>query len=487
MTDSIRKVGLGIVALMMLLCAQLTYVQLGRAEELNADPANIRLVLRDFTRGRGPIVTADGVVIADTVVVDDEIGFQRRYPFGPLYAHITGYQSLRYGLSGLERSYDAALLGREFQLQFGDLGTILTAEDPEGTLVTTIDSIGQTAARDALGDRTGSVVVIDVKTGGLVAMYSNPTYDPTYLALHDANATEVAFDAFNADPTNPMRSRAYRERYAPGSTFKVVTTGIALDTGVATPDRVFPRLKELELPLTDRTLSNFGDQTCGGTLAQSFRDSCNTTFGQLGLDLAEQFASEVEQYGINTAPPPLDLDPPSVRSEGPIRGTFEREAPLFAQAGIGQGPVAVTPLAMALVAQGVANGGQILVPHLMGEIQDRDGQVVERWAPRRWKTAMSPSAAADVTAMMIDVVANGTGTRAQIPGVQVAGKTGTAQQPGGAPHAWFIGFAPAASPQYAIAVIVERGGELGDDATGGRVAAPVAQQVLSTLLSHRTP
>jgi peptidoglycan glycosyltransferase len=486
MIAPIRRVGLGIITLLGLLVGQLTYVHLVRAEELNEDPANIRLVLRDFARGRGPIVTADGVVIARTVTVDDDIGFQREYPFGGLYAHLTGFQSLRYGLTGLERTYDSVLLGRSFDLQFGDIGSIFTAEDPEGTLRITVDSRAQTVAREALDGRRGSVVVLDVQTGGVVAMFSNPSYDPNLIATHDPNAAEAFFDAFNDDPSNPMRSRAYRERFPAGSTFKVVTTGIALDSGVATADRVFPELTELELPLTDRTLSNFGGNRCGGTLAESFRNSCNTTFGQLGLDLGEQLAIGIERFGLNTSPPAFDLDPETVRSIGPERGTFKAEAPLFAQAAIGQGAIAVTPLDMAMIAQAVANGGVMLAPHMMTEIENERGEVVERYAPVRYSVAMTPATAATVTEMMIDVVNNGTGTAAQIPGVQVAGKTGTAQlgdrtQP---PHAWFVGFAPAAAPRYAIAVIVENGGDLGSEATGGRVAAPVAATVLSTILSQ---
>lgn len=484
MTVSIRRVGLGIVVLMGLLAGQLGYVHLVRAERLNADPANIRLVLRDFARSRGPVLTIDGEIIARTVEVDDEYGFQREYPKAGLYAHITGFQSLRYGLTGIERVYDDTLLGKRFEIGFGDLATILASEKPEGTVVLTVDSLAQQVAKDALDGNRGSVVVLDVETGGVVAMYSNPTFDPNLIAVHDPNAAEAFFDSYVDDPANPMRSRAYRERFPPGSTFKVVTTGIALDAGVSASDRRYPELVELELPLTDRTLSNFGDNRCGGTLAESFRDSCNTTFGQIGLDLEEQFAVGVERYGINTGPPPIDLSDPMTRSEGPVRGSFKAEAPLFAQAAIGQGPVAVTPMEMALVAQCVANGGRMLVPHFMHELQDRNGRVVERSTPQVFKTAMTAQSAALITAMMIDVVNNGTGTAAQIPGIQVAGKTGTAQQPGGAPHAWFVGFAPAQAPRYAIAVIVERGGDLGDDATGGRVAAPIAAQVFSKLLSQ---
>lgn len=482
LADPIRRVGIGLLVLMGLLVGQLTYVQIGRADDLNADPGNVRIVLRDFARSRGPILTIDGEIIAQSVPSDDEYDYQRVYPDGELYAHLTGYQSLRYGTTGIERTYDDELLGKSFTIGFDGIDDILTSNDPEGQVVLAIDSTGQRAARDQLAGNIGSVVVLDVRTGGVVTMYSNPTYDPNAIAHHDANVAAEFFDAYVADPTNPMRSRAYRERYPAGSTFKVVTTGAGIDAGVTDPTKRYPELTELELPLTDRTLSNFDGDECGGTLAESFRDSCNTTFGQIGLDLGEQLPPAVERWGVNVAPPPLDLSPGMVESLGPEAGTFKAEAPLFAQAGIGQGRVAVTPMTMAMVAQCVANDGQMLVPHFMAELRDRDGAIVERATAERWRRCTSATTADAITTMMVDAVANGTGTRAQIPGVTVAGKTGTAQQPDGPPHAWFIGFAPAEAPRYAIAVLVERGGGLGDDATGGRVAAPIARNVLAALL-----
>ncbi len=479
----IRRVGLGIVALMVVLVGQLTYVQLGRADQLNADPSNVRVVLRDFARSRGPILTIDEAVVARSVPIADEYGFQREYPDGPLYAHISGFQSLRFGLTGIEQQYDDVLLGKTFKIGFGDLDNLITVDDPEGTVVLAVDSVAQATARAALGSNRGSVVVLDVRTGGVVAMYSNPTYDPNAIANHDPNVAGEFFDAYVDDPANPMRSRAYRERYPAGSTFKVVTTGVGIDQGVTNPTQQYPELEQLELPLTDRTLSNFGGNECGGTLAESFRDSCNTTFGQVGLDLGELFPPGVEQYGINTAPPPIDLSPPMVESLGPVAGTFDTDAPLFAQAAIGQGPVATTPMAMAMIAQCVASGGTMLVPQFMAEIRDQDGKTVERAQRSVYAQCMTPTTAAAVTTMMVDVVENGTGTAAQLDNVVVAGKTGTAQQPGGAPHAWFVGFAPADAPQYAIAVVVERGGDLGDEATGGRVAAPIAREMFATLLT----
>jgi peptidoglycan glycosyltransferase len=281
-----------------------------------------------------------------------------------------------------------------------------------------------------------------------------------------------------------MLARAWRELYPPGSTFKTVTASTALTDNVDV-DKQFPFLTELPLPLTTATLRNFGGERCGGSLEESFIESCNTTFGQVGLDLGEQLATGIQRFGVNSDAPPSDLDPNVVRSVGPKQGSFKANAPLFAQAAIGQGQVAVTPMQMALVAESVATGGVILRPHVADRIEDIDGNTVRTIGPREWRRAMDPATAATMKQFMLQVVERGTGTAAQIPGIQVAGKTGTAETaPGENPHAWFIAFAPADHPKYAIAVLVEHGGTdgIGAETTGGRVAAPIAASVLRTLL-----
>jgi peptidoglycan glycosyltransferase len=214
----------------------------------------------------------------------------------------------------------------------------------------------------------------------------------------------------------------------------------------------------------------------------SFTVSCNTTFGQLGLQIGDQFVPGMARFGIGQSPP-IDVRPGAVPSVGPPAGSFQSNQPQFALAGIGQGAVAVTPLQMALVAEGLANGGVILEPHVAAEVRDANDKLVRRVGPSPWMTATTPQVAQVVTQMMIQVVKNGTGTGAQIPGVTVAGKTGTAQSgTNQSPHAWFVAFAPAEAPRYAVAVIVEHGGNAGSEATGGRVAAPIAAQMLKLAL-----
>jgi penicillin-binding protein A len=328
------------------------------------------------------------------------------------------------------------------------------------------------------------VVVLDVNTGGVVAMYSNPTFDPNVLATHVTKNAELARQFLLAAPDNPLLARAWREIYPPGSTFKTITAATALADGIDVKKN-FPQLKELPLPLTNISLENFGGERCGGSLEESFVESCNTTFGQVGLDLGNRLPIGAQRFGIGTKPPPSDLDPSIVASIGQKAGTFKTDKPRFAQAAIGQGPVAVTPLQMALVAEAVATGGVMYQPHVVQKIEGPNGAVVRQVPTKEWKQAMDPATAATLKQYMIQVVQRGTGTAAQIPGIEVAGKTGTAEtgtdQP---PHAWFIALAPAEAPRYAVAVLVEHGGSSGTDdaATGGRVAAPVAAQVLKALL-----
>jgi len=483
MNRGIRRVGTAVVALLLVIVGQLTYLQIIHAEDLENDPRNNRAALRDINRARGDIVSADGEVLATSVESDDgtDFEYQRLYPLGGLTAQVVGYQSFVVGSTGIERSYNNDLVGRSPELN--SLGDVLRGKETTGTVVLALRTAVQRVAAEMLGDQRGSVVVLDVRTGGIVAMYSNPTYDPQPLAGHDTKAVNDYYTALSSNPAKPDLPRAYREIYPPGSTFKVVTSAVAFDAGVATPDTVYPTLNALQLPLTTNVLRNFGGATCGGTVFESFVASCNTTFARMGLDLGDRFPPGLERFGVEGEEPPLDVFPGAVANTGLEGADFDTDAPLFAFAGIGQGTVATTPLEMAMVAAAVANGGVMLRPYAAKEIRNQDGAVVERFGPTAWKTAMSPATAQSLRAMMEAVVARGTGTRAQIAGVAVAGKTGTAQNSSGDPHAWFIGFAPAEAPQYAVAVLVENGGSIGSEATGGAVAAPIAAAVLEAALA----
>ncbi|MGH9040442.1 MAG: peptidoglycan D,D-transpeptidase FtsI family protein, partial [Acidimicrobiia bacterium] len=424
MNRQIRRVGLVVAACFVALFVQLNYLQVVSAGRLANHPRNVRAVLRDYSAPRGDILTPDGEVVAHSTEVDDEFERQRSYPTGSLFGHVSGHFSFNVGASGVEEIYSRDLAGRTPELAFKHLGDWLIGKEPVGNVVLSITAAAQRAAQAALGDRVGSVVVLDPVTGDVLALWSNPSYDPTPLAGHKAREVQDAYDAMNADPAKPMLARAFRERYPPGSTFKVVTAAAALEAGVATPDRRFPAMRSLDLPQSDKVLRNFGSSSCGGDLIEVFRRSCNTAFAQLGLDLGEKLAEGAKAFGIGENVP---FDLREARSAGPVPGTFDRNQPSFANAAIGQGDVTVTPLQMAMVAGAIANGGVLMAPHVAHEVRDPDGRVVRRLEPTEWKRAVSPETAAAVGRMMVEVVRNGTGRAAAVPGVTVAGKTGTAQ------------------------------------------------------------
>ena len=483
MNVGIRRVGIAVTALMLLLVAQLTYLQVVDAKTLSHDPRNGRDILKDLRAPRGTIVSADDQILAISKPINDVYKLQREYPLGALVSQIVGYQSLVVGTTGLEKTYNDVLTGRgQSKLGLRDVVDFLRGTKRVGNLKTSLRVDVQLVAKNALGEQKGSVVVLDPKTGEIVAMYSNPTFDPQPLAGHTADPVQQYFDLLKSAPDNPALPRAYREIYPPGSTFKVVTTTAALDAGKTTLDRVFPTNRSLPIPQSDRPIGNFGGSSCGGNLTQAFVRSCNTVFAQLGLDLGNQFPPAMRKFGIYDTPP-LDIAPGSVASTGPAFGGFENNKPRYALAGIGQGDVFTTPLQMALVASAIANNGLVMRPHVGTAVIDDQGRLITSIKRVLWRRATSPATAAAVRQLMIEVVQRGTGTAAQIDGITVAGKTGTAQTvPGENPHAWFVAFAPADQPRYAIAVIVEHGGNVGGDATGGHLAAPIAQKILKYLL-----
>jgi peptidoglycan glycosyltransferase len=481
----IRRVGYAVIVLILLLVGQLTYLQVVDANNLANDPNNVRKQLKDYNRARGKILTFDGQIVAASAPTTGDFKYRRIYPQVGLFAHVAGYQSFvnLVGSTGVEESYNRALTGQDASLQLENLGNILQGKADTNDVILSLTESAQKTAEAALGGQRGSVVALDVQTGAVLAMYSNPTFDPNGLTVHDSLAVQNTFNAINSDANGkPALQRAYRDRYPPGSTFKVITTKSALETGTATPNTTFDFTDGFDIPGTSTKLSNFGGETCGGTLVQSLIESCNATFAQLGYEMGDAFAPAMQQCGINGAPP-IDLSPSAEESVGPEVGADKAR---FALAGIGQGDVFTTPLQMALIAEGIANGGVIKEPHVVAELRNSDGKTVKTIEPADWTTCMQPTTAAALKNMMVEVVNQGTGTNASMAdeGIQVAGKTGTAETTDGErPHAWFIAFAPAEAPRFAVAVIVEHGGSSQSETTGGAVAAPIAKQMLQNLLA----
>jgi peptidoglycan glycosyltransferase len=483
----IRRLTIALLACFTVVFIQLNVVQVVRADRYNQSPTNDREAVRDFSRDRGSIITADQVVVAESIDSGDRFKKQRRYPTGALFGHVTGYLSFVYGSDGVERTYNDVLAGRTPELQLENLDDLFSDRSNVGDVILTLRADLQQVARDALGEQEGSVVLLDPRSGAVKAMWSFPAYDPNLLAGHDFDEVGAVRTFLLADPRNPLLANSYRENYLTGSTFKVVTASAALESGVYTLDSFFPPTDSYTPPQTDNPIQNYEGSTCGGTFPEVFRRSCNTAFAEMSVTVGpEIMVDKAEDYGFNMAPP-FDLPRPAESSFGTV-DFFEDNLPLLAIGGFGQGETMATPLGMALVAAGVANGGVIMEPHVVAETRGPDGNLLERTEPQPWRTAIEPDLARTMTDLMVQVVNDGTARCCMqlAGGVQAAAKTGTAQlNPEGEPpasHAWIIAFAPAEAPRFAIAVMVKATPEV-TAGTGGTVAGPIARQVLDAALA----
>lgn len=483
MNAPIRRVSTLVALLFAALLLSSTYIQFVQAKELQDRPDNRRTLLANYARERGQILVG-GTPIAKSVTSDDELKWLRTYPGKQLYAPITGYYSFTYGAGGgIEGAEDALLSGSSDKLFYRRVSDILTGKEQTGaSLELTVNAKAQAAADKALGSQRGAVVALDPRTGAILAMVSHPSYDPSVLSSHDTAAVQKAWKQLNDDPDRPMVNRAIAGNlYPPGSTFKVVTAAAALESGKWTEESVIPGPATLDLPLTDADLPNDFRGNCGPgdktTLLHALQISCNTAFGWLGMQLgADDFRSQAAKFGIgDRLSVPMTVTPSSVPAE--------LNAPQLAQSAIGQYDVRMTPLQIAMISAGVANNGVVMKPYLVDKVTSSDLEVIDQADPEQLSQAVSADTAGALTRMMQAVVESGTGRAAQISGVDVAGKTGTAQtQKGKPPHAWFTGFAPADDAKVAVAVVVEDGGTAGNEAAGGRVAAPIAKAVMEAVL-----
>ena len=501
-SKQIRNLGVFLVVIYVALFLQVNRITVFEAEELQENPGNNREIRRDFDSPRGSVTTADGVLLAQSQETDGSGRFERQrvFPQGDLYGHITGYYGFSIGAAGLEDAYNDELAGRTIDFDLQDIGDFFVDRERVGNLTLSIRDDVQQAARQALGDREGSVVALDPRSGAVLALWSFPSYDPNPLSSHDLGAAAEANTALNANEENPKLSRAYQQIFFPGSTFKVVTAAAGVERAGVTPqDPDYPPATSYRATEGGRELRNFDGNTCGGTLFVILQQSCNSAFAQMGVEQVggDGMIEAAEAFGFNDEVP-FDLPDPASsvfpRSiENPDTGeetTLDQNRGVLAQLSIGQNGVSATPLQMALVAAGVANDGVIMSPYVVQEIRDDQDEVVDETEPDEWRTAMSRATSATLREAMVSVVDEGSAERLDDelpPSYVVGGKTGTAQLGTDPPrsHTWIIGFAgpPNQPAEVAVAVIVE-GQEGASESTGGTVAAPIAGSVLSAALEQ---
>jgi len=482
MNKELKRVSTVVLLMFVSLFLSSSIIQVVAADGLKADGRNSRTLYASYSAERGPILV-DGQPIAYSQPVDDDFKFQRVYTNGPLYAPVTGYLTLNQGNTGLESALNSDLTGTSNNQFFDQVNAILTGQNPKGASVeTTIDPVVQQAAWDALGDYEGAVIAIRPKTGEIIAMVSKPTFDPNGLAVHDTNAVIDLYNQLLDDPLDPLINRTLAgDLDPPGSTFKLVTTSAALESGKYTPDTAFPNPAELTLPESNSVIGNSDGGTCGSgetaTIATALRLSCNIPMAELGLDLGYRaILDQANDFGFNES---IDVPLTSTPSYYP-RVLDDPQTMLSA---FGQGEVRASPLQMAMVSMAIANGGVLMKPNLVESVVSSNLTTIQSFEPEIYKQAISQQTAATMTQLMVEAVANGAANTATIDGVDVAGKTGTAQNDGDNPYTlWFTGFAPANDPEVVVAVVVQNGGGLGQDGTSSGISAPIGRKVLEAVL-----
>jgi penicillin-binding protein A len=481
----IRTISLFCLVLFLALMLNATYLMYVRSGELTEDPQNRRVITAAFSRERGAILVGKDPV-ARSVPSDDSYDFQRTYPQPFKYAPLTGYFSY-YSQSGIESSQNEVLSGDDSRLFVTRLVDMLSNTDPKGGNVQlTVDPEAQTAAFDglrALGeDVQGAVVAIEPSTGKVLAMVSNPTYDPNVLAAHDFGAVTDAYEALLDDPAEPLINRSIGTTLPPGSTFKLVTAAAAIESGDYDAESLVPGGASYQLPQSTTKVGNQGGGDCGGnriTMTQALQVSCNVTFMSLADELGiEAMTEQAEKFGFNST----SLE--DLSGQAPSLYPPDMDPPQTALSGIGQSSVTATPLQMALVSAGIANDGVVMRPYTVDEVRAPNLSLLDKTEASELSQAVSATTADELTEMMVATVDEGTAFAAAIPGVRVAGKTGTAESTDSRPpYAWFTSFAPADDPKVAVAVLVQSSNTAPGDIAGGRLGGPIAKAVMEAVLN----
>jgi penicillin-binding protein A len=484
MNRQLRHVAIAALVMFAALLINSNFVQVVDASSLRANPHNVRVLYGEYSNRRGPIEVA-GKDVARSVKTSDQLKYLRTYPGGAAYAPVTGYYSLVVGASGIEQSEDTILAGTDNRLFIKRLSDEITGRTPQGGSVElTLNPKAQQAAYQGLHGVRGAVVALNPTTGAILALATSPSYDPSTLSTHNSPQINRTYHQLLHAKGDPLIDRATSETYPPGSLFKIVTASAAFTSGRFSPSTVVPAPSALKLPLTTTFLHNFGGESCGNgstdTISDAFRISCNTAFAGIGIKVGiKALATQAKAFGVGS---PLSVPLPVASSQI----SSDANVPNTALSAIGQYDDALTPMQAAMIGAAIANGGVEMKPYLVAQTEGPDASVLSRTTPQVLRRSVSPKVASQVTSMMELVVQSGTGTAARIPGITVAGKTGTAQHGTASQHlppdAWFVSFAPAQHPTIAVAVLVEDGGSLGSDATGGAVSAPIARSVMCAVL-----
>ncbi|MCC7128410.1 MAG: penicillin-binding protein 2 [Microbacteriaceae bacterium] len=479
MNRELKRLSVAILAMFTALLCSSTTIAVLQVDNLRADPRNVRTLYDSYSAERGPILVA-GKPIAQSSPVDDEYKYLRTYLEPYLYAPVTGYFTLNQGNTGIEGTMNAYLSGTANDQFLAQVNAILTGQTPKGAAVQlTIDPEIQQVAWDALGDHKGAVVAIDPKTGAILAMVSKPSFDPNTLAGHDTDLVISTYNKLLSDPTDPLINRAISgDLYHPGSTFKLIVASAAIDSGQFEPSSEFPNPSSLQLPQSTSVIHNSGNGTCGPgetvTIADALRLSCNIPFAELGEALGQDLLLKyTEKFGFGQ-----DLGVPMTVTPSQIPDDLDD--PQLMLSSFGQANVLVTPLQMAMVSAAIANKGVMMKPTLINSIIAPDLTILQPFSPEVFAQPISQGTSETMTTLMVANVANGAASNGRIGGVDVAGKTGTAQNgEGQLLTLWFTGFAPADNPKVAVAVVVE-------DSTsfGNAVAAPIAQKVMEAVLKQ---
>ncbi|MGF1429196.1 peptidoglycan D,D-transpeptidase FtsI family protein [Kitasatospora sp. LaBMicrA B282] len=486
MNQPIRRVSVFCMVLILALLLRSNWIQVVQADSYATNPHNMRATYDEYSYPRGTIYTADGQAMTTSTFTD---GYKYKYKTGwtngPLYAPVTGYSSQVFGSNGLESLEDGVLGGTDDRLFFNNTWNAVTGgKRSGGDVVTTINAKAQQAAFQGLGNKKGAAIAIDPRTGAILALVSTPSFDPSTFA-GNTSADQKAWNSLNSDTSAPTLDRALRQTYPPGSTFKLVTAATAFETGkYQNPDDQTDTPDTYVLPGTNTVLHNDSDsENCGqATLKYALEISCNTVYGKLGADLGEdKLLAQANKFGFNqTVNTPIRSAASTFPSDSTPDGT--------AMDAIGQHNTAATPLQMCMVAAAIANNGKLMQPYLVDEEKSGSGTVISKTSPKEMDQAVSPATAQKLQTMMVDVVQNGTGKLAQIPGVEVGGKTGTAQHGvdnAGKPFAWFVSYAKVGNDiPVAVAVVVEDGAAQSDEISGGSIAAPIAKQIMQAVVGH---